>query len=57
MLLVHLTMGDILHTVTFSSNDWFQDMQRALDAVAWAVHTSVNLQSNIHPVILPSIMR
>ena len=34
---VHLTMGDMLRTMTFSGTDWFADMQRALDAVAWAV--------------------
>ncbi len=39
---VHLTMGDMLRTMTFSGDDWFQDMQHALDAVAWEVRTSVN---------------
>ncbi|MFN9983502.1 MAG: hypothetical protein ACK53Y_26485, partial [bacterium] len=28
--------------MTFSGSDWFQDMQRALDAVAWAVRTTIN---------------
>ncbi len=31
---VYLTMGDMLRTMTFSGDDWFQDMQQALDAVA-----------------------
>jgi hypothetical protein len=39
---VHLTMGDMLRTMTFTGTDWFQDMQRALDAVAWAVRTTIN---------------
>jgi len=39
---VHLTMGDMLRTMTFYGSDWFADMQRALDAVAWAVRTAVN---------------
>jgi len=39
---VHLTMGDMLRTMTFSGSDWFQDMQRALDAVAWAIRTTIN---------------
>jgi hypothetical protein len=39
---VHLTMGDMLRTITFSGSDWFQDMQRALDSVAWAIRTTVN---------------
>jgi hypothetical protein len=39
---VHLTMGDMLRAMTFSGDDWFLDMQRALDAVAWAVRTTIN---------------
>jgi hypothetical protein len=39
---VHLTMGDMLRTMTFLGNDWFNDMQRALDAIAWAIRTSIN---------------
>jgi hypothetical protein len=35
-------MGDMLQTMTFSGSDWFTDMQRTLDAVAWAVRTTVN---------------
>jgi hypothetical protein len=39
---VHLTMGDMLCTMTFSGADWFAELQRALDAIAWAVRTTVN---------------
>jgi len=39
---VHLTMGDMLRTMIFRGKDWYQDMQRALDAVAWAVRTTIN---------------
>jgi len=39
---VHLTMGDMLRTMTFSGSDWLNDMQRGLDSVAWAVRTTVN---------------
>jgi hypothetical protein len=35
-------MGNMLRTMTFRGADWFQDMQRALDAVAWAVRTTIN---------------
>ena len=38
---VHLTMGDMLRTITFSGSDWFNDMQCTLDAVAWAVGMTV----------------
>jgi hypothetical protein len=40
---VHLTMGDMLRTMSFSGQDWFQDLQRTLDAVAWAIRTTINL--------------
>lgn len=39
---VHLTMGDMLQTMTFSGSDWFTDMQHTLDVVAWAIHTTIN---------------
>jgi len=39
---VHLTTGDMIRTMNFSGADWFADMQRALDAVAWAVRTTIN---------------
>ena len=39
---VYLTMGDMLQTITFTGTDWFHDMQCALDAIAWAVHTTIN---------------
>jgi len=39
---VHSTMGDMLRTMSFKGSDWFVDMQRFLDAVAWAVCVSVN---------------
>jgi hypothetical protein len=39
---VHLTMGDMLRTLTFSGSDWFTDMQRTLAAVAWAIRTTIN---------------
>ncbi len=35
-------MGDMLRTMTFTGEDWFTELQWALDAVAWAVRTTVN---------------
>jgi hypothetical protein len=35
-------MGDMLRTMQFSGIDWFQDLQRTLDAVAWAVRATIN---------------
>jgi len=28
--------------MTFNGSDWFVDMQRSLDAVAWAIRVSIN---------------
>jgi transposase InsO family protein len=39
---VYLTMGNMLRTMTFSGTEWFQDMQRTLDTVAWAIRTTIN---------------
>jgi hypothetical protein len=39
---VHLTMGDMLCKITFSGEDWHQDLQRTLDAVAWAIRTTIS---------------
>lgn len=39
---VHLTMVDMLCSMTFNGYDWFVDMQRSLDAVAWAIRVSIN---------------
>jgi hypothetical protein len=38
----HLTVGDMLCTMTSSGDDWFQEMQRALGAVPWAIRTTIN---------------
>jgi ribosomal protein L21E len=35
-------MGDMLRTMTFSGSNWMEDMQQALDAVAWAIRTTIN---------------
>jgi hypothetical protein len=35
-------MGDMLLAMTFRRAGWFQDMQQALDTVAWAVRTTIN---------------
>ncbi len=39
---VHLTMGDMLRTITFQGEDWMMEAQQTLDAVAWAIRTTVN---------------
>jgi len=44
-------MGDMLRTMTFRGADWLQDMQRALDVVAWVVRTTINLYQTF-PLLL-----
>jgi hypothetical protein len=35
-------MADMLRTITFVGEDWLLEAQRTLDAVAWAIRTTVN---------------
>jgi transposase InsO family protein len=39
---VHLIMGDMLRTITFTGKDWILETQRRLDAVAWAISTTIS---------------
>jgi hypothetical protein len=50
---VHLNMGDMLRAMSFSNKDWLFELQRALDAVAWAVRTAINLVIKYSPSHLP----
>jgi transposase InsO family protein len=38
---VHLTMGDMLRTITFTGDDWFHEHNQTLQSVAWAVRSTV----------------
>jgi len=49
---VHLTMGDMLRTMTFRGTDWFQNMQRSLNAVAWAIRITINPNIKYSPCYL-----
>ncbi|KAL7484109.1 hypothetical protein ACHAW6_009750 [Cyclotella cf. meneghiniana] len=42
---LHLTLGDNLRTSIYSDNDWQDDIDHLIQAVAWALHTTT--QSNI----------
>jgi transposase InsO family protein len=46
---VHLTMGDMLRTITFTGTDWMLEAQRTLDAVAWAIRTTINPELKYSP--------
>ena len=40
---MHLTMADMLHTsAPFTGHDWFRDVQRMLQAIAWAIRSTIN---------------
>ncbi len=45
----HLTMADMLRTISFVGDDWLIEAQRTLDAVAWAIRTTVNLDLRYSP--------
>jgi hypothetical protein len=46
---VHLTMGGMLRTITFTGKDWMLEAQRTLDAVAWAIRTTINPELKYSP--------
>jgi transposase InsO family protein len=46
---VHLTMGDMLRTITFTGTDWMLEAQRTLDAVAWAIRTTISPELKYSP--------
>ena len=39
---VHLSMGDKLRTTTFEGEDWFTDVDQELQAIAWAIRSTIN---------------
>jgi hypothetical protein len=46
---VHLTMGDMLRTMHFTGEDWFQELTRTLQQVAWAVRSTVSTSVGYSP--------
>jgi hypothetical protein len=42
-------MGDMLRTITFTGTDWMLEAQRTLDAVAWAIRTTINPELKYSP--------
>jgi hypothetical protein len=46
---VHLTMGDMLRTITCTGTDWMLEVQRTLDAVAWAIRTTISPELKYSP--------
>ena len=46
---IHLTMGDMLRTMIFSGEDWEEELQTALQSVAWAICSTVSTISGYTP--------
>lgn len=46
---VHLTMGDILRGRQFSGEHWFEDINRILQSLAWAIRSTVQKTSTTTP--------
>ena len=46
---VHLTMADMLRCTIFEGDDWFTELNRNLQSVAWAVRSTVSTATNHSP--------
>ena len=46
---MHLTAADMLRTMVFSREDWFNELDKALQAVAWALRSIVSSMSGFTP--------
>jgi transposase InsO family protein len=46
---VHLKTGDMLRTITFNQKEWMLEVQRTLDAVAWAIRTTISPELKYSP--------
>ena len=47
--IMHLKMEDTLRTMEFVGTDWFSELDRALRAVVWAIHSTVSAASGYSP--------
>ena len=46
---MHLTAADMLRTMVFSGEDWFHELDKALQSVAWALRSTVSSMSGFTP--------
>ena len=46
---MHLTAGDMLRTVEFDGNNWSYELNRTLQAVAWAIRSTVSTVVHYSP--------
>ena len=45
----HLTMADMLRTIVFTGEDQFEEFDASLQAVAWAIRTTISTATNYSP--------
>ena len=46
---MHLTAADMLRTITFDGSDWQSELNKCLQAVAWAIRATVSTMSSYSP--------
>ena len=46
---MHLTMGDMLRTMEFEGPDWKEEINTALQSVAWAIRSTVSMTTGFTP--------
>ena len=46
---VHLTIADMIRTLNFSEDDWFTEMDKALQIVSWTIISIVSTVTNYSP--------
>ena len=46
---IHLTMADMLRTLVFTGENWFDEFDASLQSVAWAIRTTVSTATNYSP--------
>ena len=46
---MHLTVGDMLRTMTFVGDSWEEEVEAALQSVAWAIRSTISTMSGYTP--------
>ena len=46
---MHLTVGDMLRTMTFAGDNWEEEVEAALHSVAWAIRSTISTMSGYTP--------
>ena len=46
---IHLTMVDMLCTLVFTGENWFDEFDASLQAVAWTIRTTISIATHYSP--------